>query len=56
MKGFDKFSKFHVKRYCQLISFAVKHGVPMDDIIMETRKYHGTEFTDLVEKEINRLT
>ena len=40
------------KFYKRMVAEAVELGVPMDDILFETRKYHGEEFATMIEQSI----
>ena len=42
----------NAKFYSKMVAEAVKLGVPMDDIIFETEKYHGVEFANRIESSI----
>ena len=42
----------NAKFYSKMVAEAVKLGVPMDDIIFETQKYHGEEFASRIERSI----
>jgi len=44
-----------IMRYSEMVCNAVQLGVNLDDIISETRKYHGYEFTSKVEKVVKTL-
>lgn len=44
-----------IMRYSEMVCNAVSLGVNFDDIICETRKYHGNEFTSRVEKVVKTL-
>ena len=44
-----------IMRYSEMVCNAVHLGVNFDDIISETRKYHGCEFTNKVEKVVKTL-
>jgi hypothetical protein len=39
--------------YCRLIIQATDLGVPLDDILSETRKYHGDIFAEAVRDRLN---
>ena len=53
MKRNDIYKQLMVKEYTNYMTLAVERGVSFDDIIYETRKYHGSRFTDLV---LNQFT
>lgn len=50
-----RFSSMSIMRYSEMVCNAVHLGVNFDDIICETRKYHGHEFTNRVEKVVKTL-
>jgi len=50
-----RFSSMSIMRYSEMVCNAVQLGVNLDDIISETRKYHGYEFTSKVEKVVKTL-
>lgn len=50
-----KISSMNVMRYSEFVCSAVRLGVSMDDIICETRKHHGPEFSHSVEKVVKVL-
>ncbi len=50
-----RFSSTSIMKYSEMVCSAVSLGVNMDDIICETRKYHGNEFTNKVEKVVKTM-
>jgi hypothetical protein len=50
-----KFSNMNIKRYSELVRSAVLLGVNYDDIIAETRRYHGNEFGNKVEDAVRPM-
>ncbi len=50
-----RFTSMSIMRYSEMVCNAVHLGVNFDDIISETRKYHGNEFTSRVEKVVKTL-
>jgi hypothetical protein len=44
------FSKRQITRYSKWTAAAVRHSVPLDEIICATREYHGEAFAAAVEK------
>lgn len=44
-----------IMRYSEMVCNAVHLGVNFDEIISETRKYHGNEFSSRVEKVVKTL-
>jgi len=53
MEAIDKFTRKRVNKYSRMVIKAVNLGVDMEDVIHETREYHGKEFADLVAAKIN---
>lgn len=49
------FSKRQIARYSKWTAAAVRHSVPLDDIICATREYHGEAFASAVEKCVREL-
>ncbi|HOD15673.1 MAG TPA: hypothetical protein PLA65_13335 [Spirochaetota bacterium] len=49
------YSSFNIMRYSELVCNAVQHGVNFDDIMNETRKYHGREFSNRIEKVVKTM-
>ena len=49
---FGKMNRWAIKSYCSMVTKAADLGVPMDDIINETRKFHGEIFTQEVIKRL----
>lgn len=45
MPFFGKMSQRSIKSYCRLVKKATGLGVPLSDIISETRNFHGDIFT-----------
>jgi hypothetical protein len=50
-----QYSSLNIMRYSELVCNAVKHGVSLDDIMSETRKYHGREFSNRIEKVVKTM-
>jgi hypothetical protein len=48
-------SSLNIMRYSEMVCNAVQHGVSLDDIINETRKYHGREFSNRIEKVVKTM-
>jgi len=48
-------SSINIMRYSELVCNAVRHGVNFDDIINETRKYHGRDFSNRIEKVVKTM-
>jgi hypothetical protein len=44
-----------IKRYSKLVCSAVDLGVSLDDLIFETKKYHGMEFGNRVETAVKAM-
>jgi len=49
------YSSLNIMRYSELVCNAVSHGVNFDDIMNETRKYHGREFSNRIEKVVKTM-
>jgi hypothetical protein len=45
----------NILRYSELVCSAVRLGVSLDDIMAETRRYHGREFSNNVEKVVKSM-
>ena len=43
-----------IREYSNLVTMAVKHGVPFNDIMDQTVRTHGNEFTLRVLNELGR--
>ena len=52
---FGKMSHRAIKSYCRMVTKAADLGVPIDDIISETRKFHGEIFTQEVVKRLHTI-
>jgi len=52
---FGKMSRRAIKSYCRMVTKAADLGVPVDDIINETRKFHGETFTQEVMKRLHTI-
>ena len=52
MESTGQFSKNALKSYCRWAAAAVQHSVPLEDIIYQTRLYHGDDFAGAVEEKI----
>jgi hypothetical protein len=50
-----RFTKRQVVSYSKLAATAVQHSVSLDEILQETRRYHGDEFAIAVENCIRGL-
>jgi hypothetical protein len=50
-----RFSSMSIMRYSEMVCSAVKLGVSLDEIISETRKFHGKDFTNRVEKVVKTI-
>jgi hypothetical protein len=50
MEAQARFTQRQIARYSKLAAAAVRHSVPLDEIIRETRRYHGDEFAVAVER------
>jgi hypothetical protein len=50
-----RFTKRQVISYSKLAATAVQHSVSLDEIIKETRRYHGDEFANAVESCVRTL-
>ena len=48
----NRFSHASIKKYSELVRSAVRLGVSLDEIITETRKYHGMDFANRIENNI----
>jgi len=53
--GSGKNSSKKVMLYSELFCSAVRLGVSFDDLISETRKFHGMEFGNRVEKIVKGM-
>lgn len=52
---FRKNSRKAVLTYCRMIREATGLGVPLDDILAETKSFHGENFTSLVINELKQV-
>ena len=43
-----------VREYSHLVTEAVRHGVPFSDLMHETARFHGSEFTLKVLDELGK--
>ncbi|MBN2160021.1 MAG: hypothetical protein JW807_11550 [Spirochaetes bacterium] len=50
-----RFSSMNIMKYSEFVCSAVQLGISFDDIISETRKFHGREFTSRVEKVVKTM-
>lgn len=50
-----RFSSMSIMKYSEMVCSAVSLGVNFDDIICETRKFHGNEFTSRVERVVKTM-
>ena len=55
MGSAGKFTKTALRSYCKLAAAAVRHSVPLEDILTQTRLYHGEEFAGAVEEKIKEF-
>ena len=55
MEKTEQYSKKALRSYCKLAAAAVKHSVPLDEILYQTRLYHGDEFAGQVERAIKEF-
>jgi|MudIll2142460700_1097286.scaffolds.fasta_scaffold2573559_1 hypothetical protein len=51
----QKFSSMSIMHYSEMVCSAVKLGVSLDELISETRKFHGKDFTNRVEKVVKTI-
>lgn len=51
----QQFSTMNVMRYSELVCDAVQLGVNLDDLLSETRKYHGRDFSNQIEKVVKTM-
>ena len=49
---FGKMNRWAIRSYCHMVTKAADLGVPIDDIIDETRNFHGETFTQEVIKRL----
>jgi hypothetical protein len=52
MEKSGQYSKRALKSYCKWAAAAVRHSVSLDEILYQTRLYHGDEFAGEVERTI----
>ncbi len=50
-----RFSGMSVMHYSEMVCSAVQLGVSLDDLMSETRKYHGNDFGNSVEKVVKTI-
>lgn len=50
-----RFTKRQVVSYSKLAATAVQHNVSLDEILQETRRYHGDDFANAVETCVRGL-
>lgn len=50
-----RFSGMSVMHYSEMVCSAVQLGVSLDDLMSETRKYHGHDFSNRVEKVVKTI-
>jgi hypothetical protein len=55
MERENRFSKRDITRYSKWTATAVRHSVPLDDIICATRDYHGEAFACAVEERVKEI-
>ena len=55
MLFFSKMSDRSIRSYCRLIKKATGLGVPLSDIISETRSFHGETFTEEVMRRLPNM-
>jgi hypothetical protein len=48
-------SNMNIMRYSEMVCSALQLGVNFDDLMSETRKYHGRDFSSRVEKVVKTL-
>ena len=48
----DAYSRKRFNRYCRMALSAVMLGVPLDDILAETSRYHGENFSVSVKQKL----
>lgn len=44
-----------IMHYSEMVCSAVQLGVSLDDLMSETRKYHGNTFSNSVEKVVKTI-
>ena len=47
-----QFTKKALQSYCKWAAAAVRHSVPLAELLSQTRLYHGDEFAGKVERTI----
>jgi hypothetical protein len=52
MESKSTFTKGQITCYSKWAAAAVRHSVPLDEILRETRSYHGEEFACAVESRV----
>ena len=55
MKNRINVSQRAIVSYCSIIKEATRLGVPLDDILSETRNYHGEVFTEAVRHRLGNM-
>lgn len=55
MQQTDVISDRKIKKYSKWLARAAKHGVSLDDLILETRKYHGNSFAERVISKVKNF-
>jgi hypothetical protein len=50
-----RFSGMSIMNYSEMVCSAVQLGVSLDDIMTETRKFHGRDFSCRVEKVVKTM-
>lgn len=48
-------SGMSIMQYSEMVCSAVHLGVSLDDLMSETRKYHGNDFGNSVEKVVKTI-
>ncbi len=48
-------SSMNIMNYSEMVCSAVRLGVCLDELLCETRKYHGREFGNRVEKVVKTI-
>lgn len=52
MEQTGRYTQRALRSYCKLAAAAVRHSVSLDEILYQTRLYHGEKFAGDVEKTI----
>lgn len=51
----ENFTQNQLTQYSRWAVRAIQHSVPLDEIIIETRRYHGDDFASAVEENVQQL-